>query len=114
MERELLLAAAQETGVTEGSARALFESMLEEKPKAELVNAAIDFIGNLLQVLPKSESDTARDNLLSLSWQVADACGGVFGLWGRVDDDERDALRRIGERLSEIQPDAAKTLLDRL
>ncbi len=114
VERQLLLEAAEEIGVKTGSARELFETMLKEKPRDELVNAAIDFIGNLLQVLPEAEAEDARGNLLALTWKVADACGGIFGLWGRVDDEERNALRRIGERLNEIQPDAAKTLLGRL
>ena len=111
---QLLLEAAEATGVTSGDARTLFEGMLETAPKAELVEAAVDFIAHLLDVLPEADATVARDNLLGLSWKVADACGGVFGLWGRVEAGEREALRRIGERLSELQPDAAKTFLDRL
>jgi hypothetical protein len=113
-ERVLLNEAAAATGVTDGPARALFDEMLETPPNAQLVATSVAFISSLLHVLPAAEAEAAKNNLLDLSVRVADACGGVFGLWGRIEDSERAALNRVAERLAEGHPDAAKSLLDRL
>tara|TARA_B100001250_G_scaffold378950_1_gene369180 strand:+ start:231 stop:842 length:612 start_codon:yes stop_codon:yes gene_type:complete len=113
-ERVLLNEAATATGITEGPARALFEKMLSEPPDAKLVAASMAFISSLLHVLPEGEAEAAKNNLIDLSLRVADACGGVFGLWGRIEESERSALNRVAERLSAGHPDAAKSLLDRL
>lgn len=113
-ERVLLNEAADAYGITEGPARELFESMLSAPPSSQLVAASTAFISSLLHVLPEDEAAVAKGNLVDLSIRVADACGGVFGLWGRIEDSERAALNRVAERLSEGHPDAAKALLDRL
>ena len=42
---------------------------------------------------------------------MADACGGVFGLWGRVEDDEKAALKRIVDSFNQQKPGAADGLL---
>ena len=113
-ERVLLNEAAQAHGITDGPARTLFDAMLEKPPETKLIAAATAFISSILHILPEDEAAAAKGNLVDLSVRVADACGGVFGLWGRIEDSERAALNRVAERLAEGHPDAAKALLERL
>lgn len=112
-ERELLLEAAGSTGVT-GEALTALEGMLEKKPDPAFFDAALDFIRNMVAALPEGEAEAAKGNLVDLAWRVADASGGVFGLWGRVEADEKNALRSIAEKLTADKGDAASKLLDRL
>lgn len=113
-EKDLLLEAAEATGVTEGPARARFEEMLETRPSQAWFDAALDFIRHMVAALPQGEAEKARGNLVDLAWRVADASGGVFGLWGRVEDDEKNALRAIAQKLAADKGDAASKLLDKL
>ena len=113
-ERTLLLDAAEATGVVSGPARERFEAYLSTPPPRDLVTAATDFIAQLLHVLPEGERDAIKGNLVEYSWRVADACGGVFGLWGRVEEEEKSALERIAKRLADGHEDAADALLKRL
>lgn len=113
-ERELLLEAAEATGVTEGAAREAFEGMLQKRPSDDYFDAAISFIRHMVAALPGGESSKAKANLVELAYKVADASGGVFGLWGRVGAEEKDALRSIAEKLTEDKGDAAAKLLGKL
>ncbi len=112
-ERELLLEAAETTGVT-GEARAALEGMLEKRPSNEYFDAALSFIHHMVAALPAGEGEKAKANLVDLAWRVADASGGVFGLWGRVDADEKAALREIARKLTNEKGDAADKLLGKL
>jgi len=113
-ERELLLEAAEATGITEGPAREALEGMLEKRPSDAYFDAALSFIHHMVAALPAGEGEKAKANLVDLAWRVADASGGVFGLWGRVDADEKAALRKIGEALTDGKGDAAESLLGKL
>lgn len=113
-ERDLLLEAAAATGLTEGPARARFEEMLQKRPEPAWFDAALDFIRHMLAALPEGQADAARGNLEDLAWRVADASGGVFGLWGRVEEAEKVALRNIATRLTAGHGDATSKLLDKL
>ena len=113
-EKHLLLEAAHLTGVTSSPAVDLFEGLLNQPPEPKLVAAATDFISLLLCVLPEEEQQVMKTNLVDFTWRIADACGGVFGLWGRVEDSEKRALTRIAESLAVQHPDASNALLKRL
>ena len=113
-ERDLLLSAADSTGLTDGPARAYFESMLTTRPTDEFFAAALDFIGAILKALPPQESAKARDNLEHFAWRVADAAGGLFGLVWNVDDAEKNVLRDIARKLSDGKPEASSFLLSKL
>jgi tellurite resistance protein len=113
-ERDLLLEAADATGVTEGPAREFFESLLEKRPADAFFDTALDFIGAMLQALPESEADKARNNLTDFAHRVAKASGGLFGLFWTVDDEERDALAHIAEKLEKGRPKATEKLLDKV
>ena len=113
-ERLLLEEAAAATGINDGDARALFDEMLTTPPNANLVAACTAFISMLLTVLPEDEATQSRDNLVNMSIKIADACGGVFGLWGRIEGAERTSLERIAQRLADAHPQAANDLMKRL
>lgn len=113
-ELDLLLAAAAEAGVVDGPARALFDAMLQKPPSKALYDNAMRYINALVKALPEAEAAKATENLAELAYRVADANGGIFGLFGRVEDSEKVVLRDIATRLAESRPAAAKKLLDRL
>jgi len=113
-ERSLILAAADERGITDGAAREQLLAMLDKRPADALLKGGLDFIQAIFQLMPADEADAARSNLLAMSRSIADACGGVFGLWGRVDDDETQALEAIGSHLKTNHVEAADAILKRV
>jgi len=99
-ERELLEKAAAETGIVPGTpAYAAFQELLKAPPSRGYYDAALIYIRLVLAALPAEQADTARENLQSLAGQVAKASGGLFGLFSKVSDEERTALRRISAQL---------------
>ena len=114
LERDLIMDAAAQKGITEGPAFEFLTHLLSARPDQTLVTAALKFLAHLVAALPDAEGTAARDNLLELTWRVADACGGVFGLWGRVEDEEKDALKKIVDVFNQSKPDASDGLLKKL
>lgn len=109
-ERELLEKAAHETGIAPGTpAHAAFDQLLKAPPTRAYYEAALIYIRLLLAALPAEEAGAARENLQALAFQVAKSSGGLFGLFGRVDDDERTALRQISAQL-ESRPATSELL----
>ncbi len=113
-ERELLLKAADSAGISGGPARAAFEALLEKRPTQGYFDAALDFVRSMLVVMDDEHARQASNNLEDLGHRIADAAGGVFGLWGRVDDNEREVLKHIADRLHETRPEASSSLLTKL
>ncbi len=111
-ERREILDAAKITGADSGPSLALLEEMLEKGPSETLVNASLSFISHLMAAMP--DGADKGSSLADMAWRVADASGGLMGLWGRVEAAEKDALRNIAEKLSAANPEAAKALLGRL
>ncbi len=113
-ERDLLLEAAEATGITEGPARVYFESLLVNKPSAEFFATALDFVAALMRALPEVEANRARNNLEDFALRVAKANGGLFGLFWTVDEDEKAALRQIAQKLSLGKPGATSRMLSKI
>lgn len=113
-ERDLLMEAAKAHGVLTGPARDMFDSLLQTPPKPAFYDGALSFIAAMLQALPADESKKVGESLADLAWRVADANGGLFGLIGRVEDEEKEVLQTIAKRLAEGNPAASKKILDRL
>ncbi|MCA9540024.1 MAG: hypothetical protein KC620_14100, partial [Myxococcales bacterium] len=105
-ERDLLLEAAHATGVNEGPAREALDAMLKTCPSAEHFAAALDFIRLMLAALPGDKADAARGNLEDLALRIADASGGIFGMFRKIDADERTALHEIAVKLTADKPGA--------
>jgi len=113
-ERREILAAAKITGADSGPSRELLDQMLEKGPSKTLVDASLSFISHLMAAMPDGAAASQGGSLADMAWRIADASGGVFGMWGRVDNAEKAALRAIGEKLSAANPEAAAALLGRL
>ncbi len=113
-ERLLLCKAADSAGITEGPAREAFEELLDSRPTQGYFDAALDFVRAMLSVMDEEQARQAGGNLSELAHRIADAAGGVFGLWGRVADQEREVLKHIGEQLSKTRPEATSKLLGKL
>ena len=93
-ERALLNDAATTRGIIDGASKALFEQMLNAPPTEALVAGAMALIRHFLDAMSPEDAVSARADLFGLSKGVADASGGVFGLWGRI-----DAATRISHAL---------------
>lgn len=113
-ERKLLEKAADEAGLTEGPAREAFDRMLDQQPEAAFFDGALNFIREMVEALPAEEAQRTCEDLTDLSWQVADASGGIFGMFLRVEDPEKRVLYKIAEHLSTAYPEATKKLLERV
>jgi tellurite resistance protein len=113
-ERELLLKAADSAGIKDGPARDAYEALLLKRPTQGYFDTALDFVRAMLVVMDEEHARQASGNLEELAYRIADAAGGVFGLWGRVDDKERDVLKHIADRLHETRPEASSNLLTKL
>jgi uncharacterized tellurite resistance protein B-like protein len=112
-ERALIEDAAQTTKINDGPARALLDELLENGPDGALLEAAMEFITHLMAALPDEASDAAGKTLAEFAWRIADANGGIFGLW-TVSNAEKETLRDIANQLSISNPTAAETLLSRV
>jgi hypothetical protein len=99
-ERSLLEQAAAEAGVAAGSpAHAKLLELLNHRPNGAFYDAAFTYIRVVLAAMPESEAAKARTDLQSLAAHIAKANGGLFGFFGRVSDEERQALGRISSQL---------------
>ena len=113
-ERALLLEAAASAGLDAGPARAAFEEMLVARPTQGYFDTAMEFVRAMLVVMDDERATKACENLEQLAHRVADATGGVWGLWGRIDEEERAVLHRLSNRLATSRPEAAKKLLEKV
>ncbi len=112
-ERELLEHVAAQAGLV-GPALELFEQLLTTRPTQGYFDAALEFVRAMLVAHDDDVSLEAVENLTELAYRVADAAGGVWNLWNRVEEKEKEVLRHIAERLADKRPDAANGLLSKL
>ena len=113
LERDLLRKAAASRGL-DGAAMELFKSMLKKAPSTELLDASIDYIKHVLAALPADQAERAHADFKNLSWRIADASGGFLGWIGRVEQEEREILQELSDRLVAIQPESAAKILEAL
>jgi tellurite resistance protein len=101
-ERELLEKAAAETGITPGTAaHGAFLELLKAPPSRGYYDAALIYTRLVLSALPEADASAARENLQSLAGQMARAAGGLFGIFSKVAEEERAALRQISAQLED-------------
>ncbi len=112
-EAALLRDAAQRRGLNP-AAMARFDAFLETAPRPALVDSALDFIRALLAASDDDTAEAAVEGMTDLALKVASAAGGVFGLFGRVEIEEKDALTHLAQRIAKDHPEAAASLLARL
>jgi tellurite resistance protein len=111
-ERRRVLEIAQERGARRGSPGYNFlEKLLDAKPKDAFFEVCIATIKKIFSNRPDGSSDST--DLVSLSLSVAEASGGLLGLFGnKVSDEERQVLKDMVSALNADDSDGMRQLLD--
>ena len=100
-ERLLLEKAAAERGVTDGHpAYAKFQEWLTKPPSEQVYEGALTFIRLVLASQGSEEAQQTKENLENLTKTVAEATGGLFGLFANTSSDEASVLASISKKLS--------------
>ncbi|MCY3963709.1 MAG: hypothetical protein OXG83_01620 [Acidobacteria bacterium] len=98
-EREAILQAAREAGVTRGSTAAgLLFAWLERRPGVELLEAWKGYASALVAELDEADASAVRDDIMGRAQKVAEAAGGFLGL-GSVSREERRMLNELSAAL---------------
>lgn len=98
-ERTAVLRAAEEAGVSPGTAaHDLLESWLTHRPGPELLHAWTDYTQALAASLSEAEREGLRHELLDRARKVAEAAGGILGL-GKVSDAEKAMIGELEKAL---------------
>jgi len=99
-EREAILRAAKERGLTSGDmARRLLQSSLSRQPDARLFPLWTAYVRTLWGCFTPDERWTMRQNALRSTREVAEAAGGFLGLTSKVSDAERRVLDEMDRLL---------------
>ncbi len=99
-ERDAILRAAKEAGVTEGSAAAgLLSAWLDQRPGVELLEAWKGYAAALIAELGEADAAAVREDIMSRAQAVAEVAGGFLGL-GAVSKDEQRMLDELAAALS--------------
>ena len=98
-ERDAIMKAARDAGVTRGSTAAeLLFAWLERRPGAELLEAWKGYAAALVAELGSEDAATVRGDIMSRAQAVAEAAGGFLGL-GSVSREERRMLNELAAAL---------------
>ncbi len=97
-EREAVLSAAEENGITASSpSYLLLESWLKSRPDGRLLEVWGEFIVRLCSELGDSERDALKHQLLGRARSVAEAAGGFLGLGNKVSGEEEIILAELSK-----------------
>jgi hypothetical protein len=92
-EREAVLKAAGENGVTKGSASyELLARWLVERPDVRIIASWKEYVQALAKAMPPDAIFTMRERLIQRCRRVAEAAGGFLGLGGKVSKVEQAAI----------------------
>jgi tellurite resistance protein len=95
-EREAILRAAEERGMSRGTpAREVLESWLGRKPGAELIAAWKRYVRTVGSGLGHEERQDIRNRMLQMARDVASAEGGFLGLTKKISPAERAVIEEI-------------------
>ena len=95
-EREAILKAATEAGITAGSASyAILEKWLDEQPDDQLLASWSDYVGAMKSELDAEAVSQLKSSIVSRAESVAKAAGGFLGLGNKVSDTERGVLNKL-------------------
>lgn len=98
-ERDAIMQAARDAGVTRGSTAAeLLSAWLERRPGAELLEAWKGYAAALVAELDEADAAAVRGDIMSRAQAVAEAAGGFLGL-GSVSREERRMLAELAAAL---------------
>lgn len=96
-EREAVLKAAHDQGVTEGShSHTLLQSWLDDQPGSTLYEAWARYVEAVVEHISTNDAETLKDSILGLAHDVASAAGGILGI-GTISASEEAALDAISD-----------------
>ncbi len=112
-ERELIVKAASERGIKEGTAAyKKLNEWLTKRPDEEFFERTLMIFGAIIESLPAEKRAADESTLLSYCERIAEASGGILGI-GRVSDKERKALKQIAYELERNHRDAASEIIEK-
>jgi hypothetical protein len=95
-EQSALLAAAEQVGISKGSAsHQLLEEWLGERPPPELLAAWKAYVATLSTALSVQDKEALKRDLLGRARSVAEAAGGFLGLGKRISSAEQAVLTEL-------------------
>ncbi len=110
-EREMVIQAARNRGVTLGSpADQKLNEWLTRQPPHEFFENTLRAIRVFIASLPSEEQIEAQRDLVSYCTRIAEASRSLFG-FGIVSDDERQALEEIAATLSKDREETVNQML---
>jgi tellurite resistance protein len=110
-ERRKVLEIAEARGARRGSPGYNFlEKLLDSRPKAAFFDVCISTIKKIFSNKPAGSDDST--DLVSLSLSVAEASGGLLGLFGnKVNQEEKQVLTDLADALNVGDSDGMRQLL---
>lgn len=95
-EREAILGAAEQSGISkESAAYELLESWLDESPSEELYATWKDYAATLKESLDPAQATNLKNRILGRAREVAEAAGGFLGFGNKVSDEEAAVLEEL-------------------
>jgi tellurite resistance protein len=95
-ERAAILRAAEERGIAPDTpARQLLETWLSHKPGDQLVESWKRYVRTISSDLDDTERALAKQRMLGMARDVAEASGGFLGLTSKISAVEREALEDL-------------------
>lgn len=99
-EREAILKAAAERGVSEGSPSfAVLTSWLERKPDKHLIEAWARYARGLWEALEPADRVEMRQRLVDRAREVAESAGGFLGLGSKISAAEQKVIDELAALL---------------
>jgi len=100
-EREAVLKAAAERGITEGTpAYGMLMSWLNQPPSSRLMDAWKRYVAGMWSKFDPAEKKAMHDRLVSMARDVAKAAGGFLGLGSKISAPEQAVLDEMEKVLS--------------
>lgn len=95
-EREAILNAAEQSGISKDSAAfELLESWLDESPGEELYATWKEYASTLKNSLEPSQATNLKNRVLGRAKEVAEAAGGFLGFGNKISDEEAAVLEEL-------------------
>lgn len=100
-ERDAVLKAAAESGLTSASASyPMLKSWLENRPGMTTVQAWKEYAAALAKTLPEDQLTRLRGEIISRAKAIAESSGGFLGFGSKISVMEQKALKEFEEALS--------------
>ena len=95
-ERDAVLKAAEQHGITSGSpARALLEHWLAPQPELNIMTAWKEYIAAIVSRLPQDRAVQLGEEIMGRARAIAKTSGGILGMGAKVSVSEQFALDEL-------------------